>query len=177
MAVALFSSGSKARASRFNAMITYMTRLHASKPADTPRFSTTSRTADPDLVVAMAASTTYDMEALLVGTSEVNAGGHFSAEWQYPSDAILTFTAHGLLSSLGSGTSADLQAGAISQDGTSPAGPFVMGLSTSPSGILVVGTITTVTAGNLTLAWAQSALNVNDSILKAGSRVTLRPVG
>lgn len=177
MSVALFASGTKLRASRLNAMIAYMTRLTASKPLDTPRFSTTSRTADPDLVVPMAANTTYDLESLLLGASEVNAGGHFSAEWQYPSDAIMTFTAHGLISTLASGTSGDLQAGAVSQDGASPAGPFVMGLSTSTSGIVVTGTITTVTAGNLTLAWAQSSSNVNDSILKAGSRVTLEPVG
>lgn len=177
MSVALFASGTKLRASRLNEMIRYMTRLTASKPLDTPRFSVTVRAADPDLVVPMAANTTYDMEALLLGASEVNGGGNFSGEWQYPSDAIMTFTAHGLVSTLASGTSADLQAGAVSQDGTSPAGPFVVGLSTSTSGIVVTGTITTVSAGNLTLAWAQATTNVNDSILKAGSRVTLEPAG
>lgn len=177
MSVALFASGTKLRASRLNDMIRYMTNPTASKAADLPRFSTTSRTADPDLVVAMAANTTYDMEALLLGASEVNAGGDFSGEWQYPSDAILTFAGFGLVDTLASGTSADLQAGAVSQDGTSPAGPFVLGLSTSTTGMLVTATITTVTAGNLTLAWAQNSSNVNDSILKAGSRVTLTPVG
>lgn len=151
--------------------------LSASKPADTSRASVTSRTADPDLVIAMVANTTYDLTALLIGSSNANGAGNFAGEWQYPSDAVMSFTAHGLISTLASGTSADLQAGAVSLDATTPAGPFVVGLSTSLSGTVVTGRITVVTAGNLTLAWAQNSSNINNSTLRGGSFVTLHKVG
>lgn len=180
MAVTAFTSGSKLRASRLNELITYMTRLNAEKSTDTSRSSATTgttRVADPHLVIAMAANTTYDLTSLLIGASAANGAGHFSGEWQYPSDAIMSFTAHGLVSTLASGTSADLQAGAVALDATSPAGPFVIGLSTSNSGTVVKGRITTVTAGNLTLAWGQSASNANNSTLRAGSYMTLEPTG
>lgn len=177
MAVTAFTAGTKLRASRLNEMITYMTRLTAAKSSDTSRASTTTRTADPHLVVAMAANTTYDVRALIIGTSAANAAGDLSGEFQYPSDGVFTYTALGLVDSLASSTSADLQAGAVSLDAATPSTQFVVGLSTSITGTFIVARVTTVTAGNLTFAWAQFASNANNSTLKGGSYVTLTPVG
>lgn len=177
MAVAPFSAGSKLRASRLNELITYMTRLTASKSSDTSRASDTTRAVDPHLVVPMAANTTYDLRALIIGTSAANAAGDLSAHWQYPSDGVFSFVALGLVDTLASGSSADLQAGAVALDTVSPTAQFVVGLSTSTTGTFVVARVSTVTAGDLSLYWAQNTSSASASTLKGGSYVTLTPVG
>ena len=177
MSVTLFNSGQKLRASRLNAMITYMTRISASKATDTSRNTTTTNTADPDLVLPLAANTSYDVHLMLILTSAANAAGDFKAELQFPSGATCSFVPHGLIDTLASGSSGDLQAGSVSLDTSSPTGSFSAGVSTSATGVLITARVTTVSAGDLTLAWSQLASNANNTTLKGGSTMTAVPAG
>ena len=171
------SAGAKLRASVLSALITELRPVSAVKTSDTSRNTTTSRTADPDLSVAVPANSTWDYELLIVATSAANAAGDISIEMQYPSGATHMYGAHGVVDTLASGASADLFAGTDSRDNTSPSAALSFGLSTTFTSILVSGRVEIgATPGNLLLAWAQSASNANNSTVKNGSRLVAHRV-
>jgi hypothetical protein len=168
------SAGAKLRASVLSALILEGRPIRAQKAGDTSRSGTSSRTADPDLVLALSANTTYEYSGLFLVSSAANAAGDFSYELQYPSDAVITAGGSGLHNSLASGSTADVEAIAYSLDATSPTSQLPYGASTNVTGIIVRGEITLVTAGNLTVAWAQVASNGNATVLKGGSFLIAR---
>lgn len=162
---------------QFNTYV-FNTFVNATKPGDTNRASTVTRTADPDLVLALPASSTWEWVAVLFIASAANAAGDFSHEWQFPANATVSNGQMALDPALPSGAIASLNAGPTGRgDTTSPTLNFDSGASLLGSTVLSFGRIILgVTAGNLTLAWAQLASNVNNTTLLTASYVTARRV-
>lgn len=167
-----FASGMLLTPARLNALIP----VTAEKALDTTRTSTITRTADPDLVLALAANSVYDFYGELILTSAANAAGDFAMEMQYPSGASCTLTTHGLDTGLAAGTVGTIDAITQSnQDATSPTGVYNFGCSTTQTSVRITGRITVgATAGNLTLAWAQQTSNASGTTLQNGSFITAR---
>lgn len=150
----------------------------AAKTLTTSRNSTTTDTADPHLVLALAASKTYDIKGVLLVSSAANAAGDFKFSFTFPTGAELTVAPIGVHDSLASSSSADGQFAVITPDASSPTSSLSFGASTTATGIQVEGRITVgSTAGNLTLLWSQLSSNANATSLLQGSWLTAYPVG
>lgn len=151
--------------------------LSAYKFVGTSRTSTATPAADPDLTVALPASTTWDFDGLLLPTSAANAAGDFMFQFTYPASATLSFGAWGLHNTLASGSQSDLEGAATSADSATPSGLYVAGCSTSMTGVFFKGRIiVSGTPGSLVVSWSQFASNVNATTLNAGSHMTCRQV-
>lgn len=173
------SAGSKLRASVLTSLVTELRPIIAVKTADTSRASTIVRTADPDLVVALPGNSIYDFELMLILTSAADAAGDFSGEvqWTAPT-AVVMLGSLGLTEVLATGRTADLVAWGRPRDSASPSANFDHGVSTSGTHLLVSGRIEIgATGGNLLLAWAQLASNINATVLQDGSYLTAYRVG
>ncbi|WP_240981063.1 right-handed parallel beta-helix repeat-containing protein [Streptomyces sp. N502] len=108
----------------------------AIKDADTPRASTITPAADPDLTLEVEANSTYDVECVAVWT---NGGGGMRMTWIAPAGATMTWT---------------------DNDGVGVVGPTGVVTFASATGTTLKGTLVTgATAGNLTLSWAQNTSN------------------
>ncbi len=166
-------AGAKLPASTLASLITEVRPISAFKSASTSRASTIVRVADPDLVIALPANTTWDFDMILQLRGAANAAGDFSGEFSFPASSVVSYTAHGLVDTLASGQSADLQADASGgRDAASPTNSFDFGVSTSFTSVLVSGRIELgATAGSLSFNWAQQSSNVNATIVEAGSRL------
>src|SRR5262245_10010022 len=105
---------------QFNTYV-FNTFVTASKGGDTSRASTTTRTADPDLVLALPANSTWEWLAWLFISSAANAAGDFSHEWQFPANCTVNCSQMALDPALPSGAIASLNAGPTTRaDTTSP---------------------------------------------------------
>lgn len=177
MAVTQFSSGQKLRAARLNEIITYTTRLSIEKQSDTARTSTTSRTADPELTLNLAASITYRVTLRALLTSAANAAGDFSFDLTFPTGATASGATVALDLGLASSSVSSLVAGAVANT-ASPFGTFAVGCSTTLTQAILICTVEmSTTAGALAVSWAQQASNANATTLKAGSWLEAVPVG
>ncbi|WP_171115529.1 hypothetical protein [Streptomyces sp. N502] len=122
----------------------------AIKDADTPRASTITPAADPDLTLEVEANSTYDVECVAVWT---NGGGGMRMTWIAPAGATMTWT---------------------DNDGVGVVGPTGVVTFASATGTTLKGTLVTgATAGNLTLSWAQNTSNTADTVLRAGCALKL----
>ncbi|MFF9787207.1 hypothetical protein [Streptomyces nigrescens] len=147
------------------------------KGSNTDRTSTTTRTADPDLTMTLAANATYIVEFhMYIG------GSTFAlvvTEWLVPSGAT------GLKGGIGPASSAtEGTAGNNNADGVAMrAGSHNFGTSltygrrnvnTNLCYAIETGTVTTTSAGTLALAWAQSTSSTTFNRMGLGSwmRVT-----
>ena len=144
------------------------------KATATSRSSTIARTADPDLVVALPASSSWNFEAVIYHSSAANAAGDLAFEWTWPANATLSAGVHGLANALPSGSQADLEAGPTTRlDATSPSVAQVIGCSVGGGMLYATGRIVLgVTAGNLTFSWAQETSNGNNTTILEGSTLT-----
>jgi hypothetical protein len=123
---------------------------------------------DTQLFVAVAANAVYQVDAYLIYTSSVNADILFG--WTGPSGATFDWVTGGFATSVGASASDGVirrqnlslaQSQAVGGVGTAGSDDRVA----MPSGVLVTST----TAGNLTLQWAQGSPEVSDTILLANS--------
>lgn len=166
-------AGAKLRASVLSSLVTETRPISAEKASATSRNTTVTNTADPDLSIALPASSTWDLTAKLLLSSAANAAGDFKFEWQYPANATLTSTPLALVATLASGTSADVEAGATAPDATSPSSGHAFGCSTNIATALCTGRVTLgATAGNVLIAWSQQNSNGSNTTVNAGSSVT-----
>lgn len=117
----------------------------AIKAGATSRNTTVTPAADPDLVVAVEANSRYDVTAVVGWT---NGGGGFRVDFTGPSGATMLWVDND--GSVASAIGTDLT--------------FSVTVGTSLRGTLV----TSGTAGNLTLRWAQNTSNAADTTLLAG---------
>lgn len=117
----------------------------AIKAGATSRNTTVTPAADPDLVVAVEANSRYDVSAVVGWT---NGGGGFRVDFTGPSGATMLWV--------------DNDGSVASTIGTDLT--FSVTVGTSLRGTLV----TSGTAGNLTLRWAQNTSNAADTTLLAG---------
>lgn len=156
-------------------LASYAVPIRAEKAGDTSRASTAVSAADPDLVIVLPASRTYDVEITMHVTSAANAAGDFRFGLGWTNTATVTLGGHGLHIALASGTSADLEALAYVPDTSTPTGDIGVGASTTRT--VVKGWATVVTGGSnvtLSLLWAQAASNVNNTTLLTGSSIVAR---
>lgn len=133
----------------------------AYKAAQTSLSSSTALTADPDLVVALNASTVYEVRMVLANCSGGASGG-LSYAFTVPA-----------------GTTGDYCAVQNSLAGTIQlldSGSWTATLATNcNAGVLVTGLlITGGNAGNLTLTWAQNTSNATATVVGADSFLSAR---
>lgn len=147
------------------------------KSANTDRTSTTTRTADPDLTMSLAANATYIVEFHLF-----TGGSSFAltvTEWLVPSGATGLKGAMGPASSATEGTAGNNNADGIAmRSGSHGFGTTVTygrrNVNTNLCYAIETGTVVTTSAGTLALAWAQSTSSTTFNRMGQGSwmRVT-----
>jgi hypothetical protein len=137
--------------------------LEAMKTADTDRASTTTVTADPELILALAASAEYQIEGMIL-TSNANQAGDLMCTLAGPAGAVGTWSV------MGPDTLASSDANTIRQRS------FGLGTAAGyghPSANQVAyplhGRIITTGAGNASFNWAQVASNATPTRVAAGS--------
>jgi len=148
------------------------------KPSDTSRTSTTTRTADPHLSLALPANSTWNFDGDLIVNSAANAAGDLSIEFAFPASATLTVATHGLDVNLASGSFGTVDAVVqANQTTTSPTTAQNFGCSTTQISIHVSGRIVLAgTSGSLVLNWAQQTSSASATTLQNGSYLTARRV-
>lgn len=151
----------------------------AYKTALTGRNSTTTNSADPDLVLSLLAGATYNVRAELITSSAANAAGDFRAAWSWTGTATLGYYAgQGLVTAVASGSSGDVILGPTDRlDSTSPGTDFLSGCSTAGQFLVLAGWIACTTAVTLSLTWSQRTSNANDTRVLEGSRITAVRIG
>jgi hypothetical protein len=144
-------------------------RQFVRKTADESVTSSTTMQDDNHLFFSVPANATTTWCAVLWGVGG-NAAGDLNMRWTFPANATLTWGQFALNNSVASGSSGSVETQAIYQTTVSPTSNTPVGLSTVPNVIRVEGIIRTgVTAGTVTLQWAQLGSNATASTLKADS--------
>lgn len=147
------------------------------KTGNTDRTSTTTRTADPDLTMSLAANATYIVEFhMYIG------GSTFAlvvTEWFVPSGATGLKGGIGPASSATEGTAGNNNAdGVVMRAGSHNFGTSLTygrrNVNTNLCYAVETGTVTTTSAGTLALAWAQNTSSTTFNRMGVGSwmRVT-----
>lgn len=137
------------------------------KPTDEIRTSNTTITNDSALTVAVASGKTYKYTAFVYFTEESGTPG-IGVGVNGPTNSFLKcfatlFTAGG--SSGVAGLTAYASAGGISYIEGQTSGAYQL-----------TGNLTTTASGNLVVAWRQSSSSADDTIVKAGSWLTIEEV-
>src|SRR6266705_4948861 len=139
--------------------------LAAVKTSDTSRTSNITLANDPDLVLPVAASATYEFSADVRFTAGTGPGD-LSLKWTGPAGAVLTFSPlHNEGSSTGLGNSVlNYGIGSVI---------FVAGQGSSQSAhVIMRGTLVVAgTAGNLTLQWAQNTSSGTATTVQSASHL------
>jgi hypothetical protein len=143
------------------------------KTGSTSRASNTTATADPDLALPVDANAVYDLEVLL--HFDGASGGDMKTQWSGPASMGLT----GVWSALGlsATTSANDQVAAPANTSPWQVSIGAVGAGTAVGATFRATVTTSVTAGTLSLLWAQSVSNGTATILHAGSSLRLDRVG
>lgn len=180
MPMPIFTAGRKLRASELKAIADQVDALTSSyfeearKTALTSRASTTVQAADPHLTIPLPASTVWHFSAVLLVSSAANAAGDLAFQFTAPAGATLDVGHLALHDSLASGSSGTAEGAGVGGSG-SPSLLMAAGASTTVTTVQVEGRIVFgVTAGSLTLTWAQLASNANATTLNVGSKLTAR---
>ncbi|MFI0156237.1 hypothetical protein [Streptomyces lydicus] len=153
------------------------TPVIVTKAANTDRVSTTTRTADPDLTMSLAANATYLVEFhMFIG------GSSFAlvvTEWFVPSGATGLKGAMGPASSATEVTAGNNNADGIAMRSGSHGFSTTVtygrrNVNTNLCYAIETGTVTTTSAGTLALAWAQNTSSTTFNRMGQGSwmRVT-----
>jgi hypothetical protein len=146
---------------------------HAFKLTDgTPFPSTTAMANDEDLILALVANYSYTFNAMVVygagTTADIKLG------WTFPTGATLTYAALGTDVTAGGNAPVETVSVAEASDTSKPYGGA--GIS-SFRFVEYTGRITvSSTAGNLTLRRAQNTSTAENTLIKAGSFLTLQRV-
>ena len=125
--------------------------------------------ADPELSVPVVAGGIYQVEGFLIYSSSTVAD--LSLGWSYPAASTMDWTSNALISSI-TGKTGSLYRGRLASNGVGWAG----GAGASAGSKLVAlpsGILTAAANGNLTLTWAQIALDATDTVLYANSMLKL----
>ena len=169
MAVPVWAVGQVLTADDINQ---WMVPFTAAKPADTSRASTTTQSADPDLVLALAANAVYYITGVFNynGTTQGTADFKFSftapagSTVQWSALYVNTSGAYAIMNPQNAGTGNNQIAGTT---GTGNDRSLTMWANVSTGG----------TAGNWTLFWAQGTSNVTATILRANSLLVAQRIG
>jgi hypothetical protein len=155
--LATFRAGSRQTAGALDAAL----GLTARKAADTARSSTTTLTADPDLTIPVLANSSYLVTISLVYKGNTTNAGDLKFGFSVPSGATLP---GGFL-----GITNPLALYIVSVTASSVLVSYSNGVG-NPLWCTVTATLlTSGTAGNLTLTWAQNTSNGTATTLMTGS--------
>jgi hypothetical protein len=149
--------------------------IFAYKTADTARASTTTVTADPHLVFALKADTTYELRGRLTLYS-ASSTPDFKYNWAWTNSATMMISSWGLLTSV-TITSGTIECYSYVPDTTSPSPEVPYAAVTSISSVMMNDLII-VGANDLTLTfqWAQNTSNATATSLKIGTSIEAIPV-
>jgi hypothetical protein len=150
------------------------------KPSDESLASNTTAQDDDHLLVAVLASTTYEVQAEIFFTEAAGTSSDFKVQWTFPAGCRLDLGVSGPHESWVPGAGAALEAewAAWSNETASPSSSKKFGTSNVAvftlrcHGTLQVG----VTAGTFRLQWAQGTSNASATTVKGGSSLILRPL-
>jgi hypothetical protein len=146
---------------------TWFVPLYAQKTANTSRASSTTLTADPHLIVAMAASATYDLTCLF--DYEADAANDMKFQFTLPAGGTMNYNYCGW------GTTDLFTNNAGNGSGTVPTiGGGGAGVA---RGVTIMGNIVTSSAGNLGVNWAQNSSGGVATIWHTSSYMKLVRVG
>jgi hypothetical protein len=145
----------------------------ARKTGDTSRNTTTTFANDPDLTVAVTASSVYVVTCNLAYHSSSQSAGDFKMQFTAPAGAALQASVH-TFGNTGTAASDDL-ATSITLTTTASCGVVLTGDPFNPC--LVVGLLVVAgTAGNFVVQWAQNTSSGTNTTLKANSFLHLQRV-
>jgi hypothetical protein len=146
----------------------------AFKPADTPRTSNTTLTADPDLTLAVDASKTYLLETVVNFYNGGGTTGNIQYSFSLPASAHLYGGTWGRDGTTGDTASAsyDQAAQAFPALGAATWSAAVFDQPILIHAVLVTG----ASAGSITLNWAQDASSGTATTVREGSFMFLRRV-
>jgi hypothetical protein len=151
-----------------SALLQSMLPQEAVKSSGTPRAATTTMTADLALTAAVAAGASYDVDLLMIYNGPATNTGDLKFEWLVPSGA--TF-AGGFL-----GVANPLALYSTYVTATTVQVSYGNGTG-NPLWCMVTGTlITSATAGNLQVQWAQNTSNATATTLMTGSKLSARRI-
>jgi hypothetical protein len=148
---------------------TWFVPLAVVKGADTARTTTTTLANDPDLVLAVAATSTYRFECWVRYTAA--AGGDLKFQWTAPAGAALKYSS---LHNEGGGTGFNNSDVVYAL----PDVVFIIGAGTgSERAFHMFGTLNIAgTAGNLQFQWAQNTSSASATTVKQYSRLVLERI-
>ena len=130
---------------------------------------------DNHLSIAIPQAGTYVVECIIVASSAANAAGDIKFGFTFPTGTLHMFGA-GLDTTLASGNEGTFNGRALNNDTASPTATAAYGLSTTPTHIRVTVLLIATASGTLTLQWAQSASNANNTTVHEGSFMLARQV-
>lgn len=140
------------------------------KTSDQSRQSTTSLADDSQLLLAVAANTTYRLYSLLIVNSPTAAD--FKLGWSGPSGATLEWSTNAPHTAQTNFDSSTISVNRLGIGSAADAAGYGADVIFQPSGFLFVGG----TAGTLTFRWAQTTSTASDTTVKANSCLFLRKV-
>lgn len=150
--------------------------ITAVKASSTARTSTTTETADPELVLSMRVGT-FDIAGVLLVSSAANAAGDFEYGYSWTGGGMTVTMGHaGPHNSLASGSQVDGEFTYLAADSSTPTSTMPYGASIAGVAIPIAARVVVTVAGTLSLIWAQQSSNANATTLLAGSWITAYPV-
>lgn len=165
------AAGQTITSAKIEELASFGVAVPAEKASDSTRTSTITVSADSELVLVLPANRTYDVVAVL-HISGGNAAGDFRVCYSWTNTATVTQGGHGLVNTIASGTSADIETLSSAPDATSATTELVYGASTNRN--VVTQWLRVTTGGSnvtLTLQWAQGTSSGTASTLHAGSKL------
>lgn len=143
--------------------------MSARKTADTIVNNSVTLTADSELSVPVVVGSIYQVETFLIYSASTAAD--LSLGWSYPAASTMDWSSNALISSI-TGNTGSMYRGRLAINGVGWAG----GAGAAAGSKLVAlpsGIFTAAASGNLTLTWAQIALDPTDATVYANSMLKL----
>src|SRR5438045_1226145 len=167
MAVPVVSVGDVLTASFVN---TWLLPLAVTQPTSESLASSTALQNDDHLVLAVAASATYEFTCQVFFIAAASPGD-IKWTWSVPAGAAITYQN---LHNEGGGTGVGNSALAYGDTDT----PFAAGGGSPTEAMRMTGTLTVAgTAGNVQLRWAQNTSSGTATQVRANSQLILRRIG
>lgn len=157
-------------------LLTSMLPAQIVKPTDQPVTNSTTNINDTALVAPVAASAVYIVTGMLLYSAHSSAD--IKMGWTGPTGATLDWIAHAQTQT---GTGGIASAGVVVDRQSIGNTAFPLGGADATNTVFMTATlsgrlVTSTTAGNLQLNWAQQTANVVSSIMRAGSWLLLTRV-
>jgi hypothetical protein len=154
------AAGAKLRASTLSALVTEPRPLFVRKVNDETVNNSATLQADDQLILAVAASTTYRFILRLI--INTNATADFKTQFTFPSGTTMSYDAF-------TGSNPDTAASSLQGPSTQATISAFSGVAADQTLILEGWIITSTTAGSMGLTWAQNTANVSNTVVKTNS--------